>query len=712
MGKIVEKKKKKGRPSLLDLRKRTLKEQQQQQQLKRNHNSDSNYRTTPKHVRRSTRRNPNTDLAGDEDEELSSGTQRQKKLKLVLKLPSHSSNSCGSEDDLVVSNCMKRKINPIPHGSGPVHTCQNSTSGIDLAKTPQATQLDSGLSTSLPDKTLLLFILDRLQKKDTYGVFSEPVDPNELPDYHEVIEFPMDFGTVRKKLDDGDYANLEQFEKDVFLICTNAMQYNAPDTIYFRQARSIQELAKKNFENLRQDSGDDNELEPRVVRRGRPPSKKLKKPPVRTFVDRAGVEFSSDATLATGGENAMWSNHDMRKGSHVLKKSASADLSGRSHVTRNNDFCSSWLAEKNSEKIDDFTGPTFRGNMMKYVKKHIVLDENKRSTYKYSHSPADAQELSVLTTFDGERKLLLPVGLHSEFGYARSLAQFAANVGPFAWKIASKKIEKCLSPVIKFGPGWVGENDAKQSNPVPRPSHAPTLSSPLQPLSGQSSSSASVPVTFDLKNDKSSEKHDGNILSEKHAPLNILPPNGLTTKHSSPCFIPSSSSVVANRSSERITGKTEAKGVLNSTMGCNLQGAISPLNACQVHRSPGIQPRMNGYKNAAQVGKNIEETQPAGFNLHTCSVIDTSPRSNNNVFHPAPANSLKSDDVELPEHSSVGCSVALSNSRSESVPWQPNQKSISGLAPQQKSGSVPPDLNVRFQAPGSPNSTPDLVLQL
>ncbi|XP_075644162.1 uncharacterized protein LOC142615310 isoform X2 [Castanea sativa] len=67
----------------------------------------------------------------------------------------------------------------------------------------------------------------------TYGVFSEPVDPSELPDYHEVIEHPMDFGTVTKKVSGGAYATLEQFEKDVFLICSNAMQYNAPNTIYF-----------------------------------------------------------------------------------------------------------------------------------------------------------------------------------------------------------------------------------------------------------------------------------------------------------------------------------------------------------------------------------------------------------------------------------------------------------------------------------------------
>jgi hypothetical protein len=34
----------------------------------------------------------------------------------------------------------------------------------------------------------------------------------QLPDYHEVIQNPMDFGTLRNKLASGAYANLEQFE--------------------------------------------------------------------------------------------------------------------------------------------------------------------------------------------------------------------------------------------------------------------------------------------------------------------------------------------------------------------------------------------------------------------------------------------------------------------------------------------------------------------
>lgn len=35
---------------------------------------------------------------------------------------------------------------------------------------------------------------------------------SQLPDYHDVIEHPMDFGTIRKKLAKGSYSELEQFE--------------------------------------------------------------------------------------------------------------------------------------------------------------------------------------------------------------------------------------------------------------------------------------------------------------------------------------------------------------------------------------------------------------------------------------------------------------------------------------------------------------------
>ncbi|AET01108.2 bromodomain protein [Medicago truncatula] len=113
--------------------------------------------------------------------------------------------------------------------------------------------VDDQPSTLLPEKQILELVLDTLQRKDTYEIFAEPVDPNEVENYYTIVKQPMDFGTMRAKLHEGMYKTLQQFEHDVFLIFNNAMNFNPPGTIYFKQARVIGELAKKVFDVLRTD---------------------------------------------------------------------------------------------------------------------------------------------------------------------------------------------------------------------------------------------------------------------------------------------------------------------------------------------------------------------------------------------------------------------------------------------------------------------------
>jgi bromodomain-containing protein 7/9 len=209
--------------------------------------------------------------------------------------------------------------------------------------------VESGPTTPLPDKKLLLFILDRLQKKDTYGVYSDPVDPEELPDYFEIIKNPMDFSTLRNKLDSGAYSTLEQFERDVFLICTNAMEYNSADTVYYRQARAIQELAKKDFENLRQDSDDEEpqsqqqqQQQPKVARRGRPP----KKHPEPSSIDRTASEISADALIPGDSSNKFSGAYNLRKAPPSYKF-RQAESSVR--INHNSETQSGWSVDWESE---------------------------------------------------------------------------------------------------------------------------------------------------------------------------------------------------------------------------------------------------------------------------------------------------------------------------------------------------------------------------
>ncbi|ONK79826.1 uncharacterized protein A4U43_C01F10520 [Asparagus officinalis] len=425
----TKKAKKKGRPSLLDLQKRSLRLQKQQEEQNRNPNpnpSNPSRNSSPSlkfATRRSTRRNPNPspgleeeDDEEEEEEEESNGKRKEKKLKLVLRIPNGSDldgSGPGSDADGGGSR-KKRKIG-----------------AVELAN----------------------------PRKDTYAVFSEPVDPEELPDYHDIIKHPMDFGTVRKKLDSGAYENLEQFESDIFLISSNAMRYNSPDTIYFRQARAIQELAKKDFENLRQES-DDDEQEPKTVRRGRPSVKNLMKRIGRPPADRTGSDFSSDATLANARDGVHGSNLTR----DVARKGSSTDKPSVMDASRGNN-------QHKLERNEEYSGSPLKGIPMRHWKKISVIDENRRNTYNEPLQPTGFQEPPILTAFDGDRKLLMPVGLYMEHAYARSLARFAANLGPTVWGIAAKRIERILPPGTKFGPGWIGESEE------PNKFHPPLLSS-------------------------------------------------------------------------------------------------------------------------------------------------------------------------------------------------------------------------------------------
>ncbi|OAY65052.1 Bromodomain and PHD finger-containing protein 3 [Ananas comosus] len=167
----------------------------------------------------------------------------------------------------------------------------------------------------------------------------------------------MDFGTIRKKLSDGAYVNLEQFERDVFLISSNAMHYNAPDTIYYQQARSIRDLAKKNFENLRE-KGDSNEpTQKTLVRRGRPP-KKIKQTVSRPS-DCAFSEFNnSDATLANSGDSSRLSNfdNDLSRKELAVGNSMNTNKSMRTPYSLCSTETFGWLGEQKQSKNKEYLG--------------------------------------------------------------------------------------------------------------------------------------------------------------------------------------------------------------------------------------------------------------------------------------------------------------------------------------------------------------------
>ncbi|XP_048353071.1 bromodomain and PHD finger-containing protein 3 isoform X6 [Sphaerodactylus townsendi] len=93
-----------------------------------------------------------------------------------------------------------------------------------------------------PFNVLLRTTLDLLQEKDPAQIFAEPVNLSEVPDYLEFISKPMDFSTMRQKLESHQYGTLDEFEEDFNLIVTNCMRYNSKDTIFHRAAVRLRDL--------------------------------------------------------------------------------------------------------------------------------------------------------------------------------------------------------------------------------------------------------------------------------------------------------------------------------------------------------------------------------------------------------------------------------------------------------------------------------------
>ncbi|EOY15287.1 hypothetical protein QUC31_000467 [Theobroma cacao] len=699
-GTMTKKKKKEGLPSHLELQKRSIKQQQQDEEQQQSHQQKNpnliNPNFSTNSSRRSTRRNPNLDggsplpewIDGGEDDD---DERQQKKHKLLLglnssrnrqhypnssapKTASYSSDSNADSEDPEVP-LKRRKVASFRPGSD-----QMGEKVSKATETLHGSPVDSGSTTPLPDKKLLVFILDKLQKKDTYGVFSEPVDPEELPDYSDIIAHPMDFQTVRKKLDGGAYTTLEQFEKDVFLICSNAMKFNAPDTIYFRQARSMQELAKKDFENLRQDR-DEGEPQLKVARRGRPPGKSLKKSSESSSFNRVGSEFSSGATLATGPDASSLSNtYNLRKGTSSLKLRPADTLVRPSWGSHSNENHASWSPEWGNE----FPASVVKA-VMKYGKKLFPLDENRRDTY----NPSSTCELEqpIFFTLDEELKQLIPVGLSVENGYAASLARFAAYLGPVLWKIASKKIESVLPSGLKFGPGWVGENRTVEQ-----------------------------PQLFSF----SEKQKSSNSLSDHHSSRPFSPP-----------ATSGSNSIAGSRFP--LQGREDAETVRGLSSQNDLTslytkvGGIKSAPPHQFQHRPLSHSGINGSIGGFGIGYPPQMglvTQPGNPLSEKTSVpypTHGMVSGSSSAMCPMPASDFLSNEAKF-----AGSSGTIHSGNTMAVGPDLASHTATNVGLLRKSYNkqdflpFTPDLNVRFLAPGSPSSSvpngspqhPDLALQL
>uniref|UniRef100_A0A7N0VC25 Bromo domain-containing protein n=1 Tax=Kalanchoe fedtschenkoi TaxID=63787 RepID=A0A7N0VC25_KALFE len=260
-------------------------------------------------------------------------------------------------------------------------------------------------SSQIPDKSVLQLVIDILQRRDTYEAFGEPVDPDEVADYYVVVKEPMDFGTMRAKLHEGMYTCLEEFEHDAFLIPKNAMLFNPPSSVYFKQAQAMVELAKKAFHLLK--------TEPEKLRtefsETRRRSRRLPTEPINGKRKRGGSTQVKPHNMST---NLSPNNHH--------KPSMSTNL----------------YADIASTQPCSLTGAT-RSN------------RDARSSYQPWICFSRGSDSIVSTVYRSSKRL---EGVdEKKMHYQDSLMRFAQGLGPIAQKIAARKLQPQAQTEVSNG---------------------------------------------------------------------------------------------------------------------------------------------------------------------------------------------------------------------------------------------------------------------
>ena len=98
-------------------------------------------------------------------------------------------------------------------------------------------------------------IFDTMEKDIQSEAFRYPVDYKALNllDYPNIIKHPMDLGTAKNNLLNGEYKLFQDFINDINLIWNNCRTYNIPESEIVRMAnhcdKKMKQLIDKQFKN-------------------------------------------------------------------------------------------------------------------------------------------------------------------------------------------------------------------------------------------------------------------------------------------------------------------------------------------------------------------------------------------------------------------------------------------------------------------------------
>lgn len=108
------------------------------------------------------------------------------------------------------------------------------------------TKLSPSVAKDLPlDNATLQEVLDVLMHHKDAWPFLRPVTKADVPDYHSIIKKPMDFGTIKHKLNMLEYRNNSEVISDALLVFDNCYLYNETNTDIYQCGVRLQRVFEK-----------------------------------------------------------------------------------------------------------------------------------------------------------------------------------------------------------------------------------------------------------------------------------------------------------------------------------------------------------------------------------------------------------------------------------------------------------------------------------
>ncbi|KAF5952052.1 hypothetical protein HYC85_009996 [Camellia sinensis] len=193
-----------------------------------------------------------SDVPTQSDTDKSSQQVGQEKQGIVSEKMEDSANSLPDVNTAVSGNPSKKAGSiKIKSSRGFGSLGMNQCSNAAVVQSERTNQKEPGVLCRDPhyneqELTASLEVIKKIMKMDAAEPFNAPVNPVALgiPDYFDVIDTPMDFGTICSNLESGvKYMNSEDVFKDVQYIWENCYKYNNKGDYVVELMKRV----KKNF---------------------------------------------------------------------------------------------------------------------------------------------------------------------------------------------------------------------------------------------------------------------------------------------------------------------------------------------------------------------------------------------------------------------------------------------------------------------------------